>query len=68
MKAYVKKLNPMVFVKDENDPEFRAHLLRRLKEAEDPKNRNKHMSIDQVKERLMKNHIKRVAVQRDEEI
>lgn len=42
-------LNPLVFVKDENDPAFRTHILRRLKEAEQPDNR---LPIDLLKKRL----------------
>ncbi len=42
-------LNPMVFVKDENSPEFRAHIAQRAKEAADPKNR---LPISDLKKRL----------------
>lgn len=44
-------LNPMVFVKDENSSEFRAHILRRSKEAADPKNR---LPLSELKKRLAK--------------
>jgi hypothetical protein len=43
------KLNPMVFVRDENSSEFRAHIARRAKEASDPKNR---LPISDLKKRL----------------
>jgi hypothetical protein len=42
-------LNPLVFVKDENSPEFRAHIVRRAKEAANPKNR---LPISDLKKRL----------------
>lgn len=42
-------LNPMVFVKDENSPEFRAHIVHRAKEAANPKNR---LPISDLKKRL----------------
>jgi 5'-3' exonuclease len=42
-------LNPMLFVKDEKSPEFRAHIIRRAKEAADPKNR---LPISDLKKRL----------------
>jgi hypothetical protein len=42
-------LNPMLFVKDENSPEFRAYIVRRAKEAADPKNR---LPISDLKKRL----------------
>lgn len=42
-------LNPIVFVKDENSLEFRAHIVRRAKEAADPKNR---LPISDLKKRL----------------
>ena len=44
-------LNPMVFVKDENDPAFRAHIIQRAKEASDPKNR---LPVSELKNRLAK--------------
>jgi hypothetical protein len=45
-------LNPMVFVKDENDPVFRAYMIKRAKEATDPKNRNKNLSVAEAKARI----------------
>jgi hypothetical protein len=45
-------LNPMVFVKDENSPEFRAHMIRRAQEATDPKNRSKNLSVAEAREHL----------------
>jgi len=45
------RLNPMVFVKDENSSEFRAHILRRAKEAANPKNR---LPLSELKKRLTK--------------
>jgi hypothetical protein len=42
-------LNPLVFVKDENSPEFRAHIVRRAKEAANPQNR---LPISDLKKRL----------------
>jgi len=39
----------MVFVKDENSLEIRAHIVRRAKEAADPKNR---LPISDLKKRL----------------
>jgi hypothetical protein len=47
-------LNPMVFVKDENDPVFRAYVVRRAKKAIDPKNRNKNLSVTEAKALLIK--------------
>jgi|GEM_PF-4230914 len=44
-------LNPMVFVKNENSPEFRAHILRRVKEAADSTNR---LPLSELKKRLAK--------------
>jgi len=44
-------LNPMVFVKDENDPAFRAHLIQRAQKAADPDNR---LPLSALKERLAK--------------
>jgi hypothetical protein len=44
-------LNPNVFVKDENDPAFRAHIARRAKEAADPKNR---LPLSELKKHLAK--------------
>ena len=44
-------LNPMVFVTDENDPKFRAHIARRAKEASDPK---KRLPLGALKKRLAK--------------
>ena len=44
-------LNPMVFVKDENDPAFRAHIVRRAQEAADPRNR---LPLSELRERLAK--------------
>jgi hypothetical protein len=46
-------LNPMVFVKDENDPLFRAYIIKRAKEATDPKNRNKNLSVVEAKARII---------------
>jgi hypothetical protein len=43
----------MVFVKNENSPEFHAHILRRAKEAADPKNR---LSLSELKKRLAKHN------------
>ena len=51
-------LNPMVFVKDENDPAFRAHIISRAKEAVDPKNRSKNLSVTEAKALLAKHHRK----------
>ena len=48
-------LNPNVFVKNENDPAFRAHILRRAKEAEDPKNR---LPLSELKKHLAKHNSK----------
>lgn len=45
------RLNPMVFVKDENSSEFRDHILRRAKEAANPKNR---LPLSELKKRLTK--------------
>ena len=47
-------LNPMVFVKDENNPAFRAYLISRAQEAIDPKNRSKNLSVTEAKELLTK--------------
>jgi hypothetical protein len=44
-------LDPMVFVKDENDPAFRAHMIHRAQEAADPKNR---LPLSALKGRLAK--------------
>jgi hypothetical protein len=44
-------LDPMVFVRDENDPAFRAHIIRRAQEAADPKNR---LPLTALKDRLAK--------------
>ncbi len=57
MKFY-STLNPMVFVKDENDPAFRAHIIRRAKEAVDPKNRSKNLSVTEAKALIAKRHRK----------
>jgi hypothetical protein len=46
-------LNPMVFVKDENSPEFRAHIAQRAKEVADPKNR---LPISDLKKRLARHN------------
>jgi hypothetical protein len=43
----------MVFVKDENDPVFRAYIIKRAKEATDPKNRNKNLSVVEAKARII---------------
>lgn len=43
------KLNPMVFVKDENSTEFRAHIARRVQEAADPQNR---LPLSELKKHL----------------
>jgi len=51
MKKDSHLLNPMVFVKDENDPTFREHILRRAQEAANPKNR---LSVSELKKRLAK--------------
>ncbi|HSW99445.1 MAG TPA: hypothetical protein VLH38_00230 [Patescibacteria group bacterium] len=42
-------LNPMVFVRDEKSPEFRTYIIRRAKEAAEPKNR---LPISDLKKRL----------------
>jgi hypothetical protein len=47
------KLNPMVFVRDENSSEFRAHIARRAKEAANPKNR---LPISDLKKRLARHN------------
>ena len=44
-------LNPMVFVRDETTPEFRAHIARRAQEATDPKNR---LPLSELKKNLAK--------------
>ena len=44
-------LNPVVFVKDENDPAFRAHIIQRAEEASDPRNR---LPVSELKSRLAK--------------
>jgi hypothetical protein len=44
-------LNPDVFVKDENDPAFRAHIARRAKEAASSKNR---LPLSELKKHLAK--------------
>jgi hypothetical protein len=41
----------MVFVRDENDPKFRAHMIRRAQEATDQKNR---LPLSELKNRLEK--------------
>ncbi|MFT8357909.1 hypothetical protein [Bifidobacterium aquikefiri] len=51
MKQQTPTLNPMVFVKDENDPKFQTHLERRAKIADDPKNR---LPLSKLKKRLAK--------------
>jgi hypothetical protein len=51
MKKDERLLNPMVFVKDENDPEFVAHILRRAQEAAKPENR---LPLSDLKKRLAK--------------
>jgi hypothetical protein len=51
MKKAQTLLNPMVFVRDENDPEFKAHILRRAEEAKDPKNR---LPLVELKKQLAK--------------
>ncbi|MHB1865208.1 MAG: hypothetical protein ACYCPS_03545 [Candidatus Saccharimonadales bacterium] len=50
-------LNPMVFVRDENNPAFRAHVIRRSKEVNDPKNR---LQLSELKKRLER-HTKKPA-------
>lgn len=44
-------LNPTVFVTDEKDPVFRAHILKRLEAANDPK---RLIPADELKKRLAK--------------
>lgn len=46
-------LNPMVFVKDENSAEFRAHIALRAKEADNPKNR---LPLSDLKKRLARHN------------
>jgi hypothetical protein len=48
-------LNPNVFVKDENDPAFQAHIIRCAKEANDPNNR---LPLSELKKRLAKHSSK----------
>lgn len=48
-------LNPNVFVKDERDPAFQAHIARRAKEAADPRNR---LPLSELKKRLAKHNSK----------
>ncbi len=50
MKARIK-LNPMVFVRDESAPEFRAHIARRAKEAANPEHR---LPLSELKKKLAK--------------
>jgi len=44
-------LNPSIFVRDENDPKFRAHILQRAEEAKSSKNR---LPLSELKKRLSK--------------
>jgi len=46
-------LNPNIFVRDENNPEFRAHLMKRAEEA---KNKSNQLPLEELKKRLSKYH------------
>ena len=45
----------MIFVKDENVPAFRAHIIRRASEAADPKNR---LPLSELKRHLLRRNRK----------
>jgi hypothetical protein len=44
-------LNPVVFIKDENDPAFRTHMIQRAEEAMDSRNR---LPLSELKRMLSK--------------